>query len=162
MQFSGHYLFSTSRENLWEALNSAEMLGAAIPGCRRIEWTSDRTLDVTLEVNLGVMTPVFSGDLVLSDLVPARAYTLTGKGRGRILGLASGEARVVLDDHDRGTTMRLQATGEASSAIMSLGRKLVGGAAQRVIDRFFERFAAAMQVDIEVLPASAHHPVTPA
>lgn len=153
MNFSGQYLFLTDRQHVWRSLNNVDMLKAAIPGCEHIDWVDRGRLDVAIKVNLGVMNPTFAGDLLLSDIVEARTYTLSGQGRGRLLGLAKGTSRIELDDHTRGTSMVMSATGEASSAIMALGQKLVGRTAQGVIDRFFERFANAMRVEMEILPA---------
>lgn len=151
MQFQGRYLFLAERADVWAALNDTAILGEAIPGCELLVWTSGTTLDLAFKVDLGVMHPTFSGDLWLTDIDPAASYVLHGKGRGGLLGLAEGAARISLSDHERGTLMIMQAEGKASSTIMSLGSKLIGSAAQKIIDRFFERFAAAMKADIEVL-----------
>ena len=81
------------RVAVWAALNDTEVLKAAIPGCHKIAWTGETTLDLEIKVNLGVVHPVFKGDLTLSDIVPAERYTLTGKGKGGLLGLAEGLGR---------------------------------------------------------------------
>jgi len=75
---------------------------------------------------------------------------LSGRGRGGLLGLAHGSADIVLADCEAGTELSFSATGGASGQIMKLGRALIGNRAQYVIDGFFERFAAAMQVRITV------------
>jgi carbon monoxide dehydrogenase subunit G len=151
MEFGGRYLLSAPRGNVWAALNDAEMLKAAIPGCHRIGWTGPASLEVEIRVNLGVARPVFAGDLQLSDVVPAERYRLSGKGRGGLLGLAHGAADIILDDRPDGTELRFVAEGGASGQIMRLGKSLIGGSAQKVIDGFFERFATAMGVDITAL-----------
>jgi carbon monoxide dehydrogenase subunit G len=148
MEFGGNYLFSAPRQQVWAALNDTAMLGAAIPGCRRIDWTGEHELELELKVNLGLVQPVFTGDLILSDIVPAERYTLTGRGRGGLLGLAHGAADITLADATGGTVLQFQALGGADGRIVKLGRALIGSSAQRVIDGFFERFAAAMGVEV--------------
>lgn len=144
MEFSGNYHFAAPRLEVWTALNDADVLQAAIPGCRRIGWTGAGALELEIEVNLGLMRPVFAGDLRLSDIVPAVSYTLTGRGRGGVLGMAEGAAHITLADASAGTRLRFRAVGGADGSIMKLGKALVGKSAQRVIDGFFLRFGAAM------------------
>jgi carbon monoxide dehydrogenase subunit G len=128
------------------------MLKAAIPGCERIEWVGPGALELEIKVNLGIIHPTFKGDLELMEVVPAESYTLSGKGRGGLLGLAHGAAEIVLSDHAEGTELSFAAKGGASGQIMRLGAALIGNSAQKVIDGFFERFAGAMGTSITALP----------
>ena len=155
MQFGGRYLLAAPRRKVWEALNDVEVLKAAIPGCRRIEWTGPTTLELEIKVDLGPVHPVFTGDLDLSDVVPAARYRLSGRGRGGLLGLAHGGADILLADSEMGTELRFIAEGGASGQLMRLGKALIGGSAQAVIDGFFERFATAMGVEIVPLAPAA-------
>ena len=152
MDFGGRYTIAAPRVIVWAALNDTEMLKAAIPGCHRIAWASETTLDLEIKVNLGVVHPVFKGDLALTDIVPAERYTLTGRGKGGLLGLAEGSADIILDDIGEHTLLLFQAEGGASGQIMRLGKALIGNSAQRVIDGFFERFGAAMGAQVTPLP----------
>lgn len=150
MDFGGRYRIAADRMAVWQALNTPAMLKAAIPGCSRIEWTGPTSLDLAITVNFGVVKPVFKGELVLSDVVPATSYTLAGKGKGGLLGLAEGAADIALSDTEEGTLLSFSARGGASGQIMKLGKALIGNSAQAIIDGFFERFAAAM--DVEIVP----------
>jgi carbon monoxide dehydrogenase subunit G len=151
MEFGGNYLLAAPREAVWAALNDAEKLKAAIPGCRRLAWTGPTGLELDVAVNFGLLHPVFSGDLVLSDVVPAVSYRLAGRGRGGLLGLAHAAADITLADRPGGTALHFVAEGGASGQIMRLGRSIIGSSAQQVIDGFFERFAAAMGCTITAL-----------
>lgn len=152
MEFGGNYLFSAPRPAVWVALNDTAMLQAAIPGCRRIDWTGEHQLELELKVSLGVVQPVFTGDLTLSDIVPAERYTLSGRGRGGLLGMAQGAAHISLADATGGTLLHFRALGGADGRIVKLGKALIGSSAQRVIDGFFERFAGAMGVEVVPVP----------
>lgn len=167
MQFGGNYVLGAPRSAVWAALNDARTLKATIPGCKSIEWVAPLALDLAIEVNFGVVRPVFNGDLTLSEVIPAERYTLSGKGRGGLLGLAEGAADIALTDFDAeaqkragqehvtlpdiATQLAFSARGGASGRIMKLGRTLIGNSAQKVIDGFFARFAEAMGVPILVL-----------
>lgn len=151
MEFGGRYRMSAPRARIWEALNDPKTLGAAIPGCSHIDWTGPGTLDLEIKVNLGIMSPTFKGELVLTDIVPAESYTLSGRGKGGMLGLAEGSANVTLADEGADTILSFTANGGASGQIMKLGKALVGNSAQRIIDGFFQRFGAAAGVEVTPL-----------
>ena len=152
MQFGGRYLFLAPRAAVWAALNDTAVLKAAIPGCKRIDWAGDNALELEIKVNLGIMQPVFTGDLTLSHVVPAHRYTLSGRGRGGVLGTAEAAAHVVIEDAEANTVLQFTAVGGADGSIMKLGKALVGNSAQKLIDGFFARFGEAMGVEVTPLP----------
>lgn len=151
MDFGGNYIFSASRDRVWAALNDAETLKAAIPGCSRIEWTGENSLEVEITVNFGIIKPTFTGDLTLDKVRPAESYTLAGKGRGGMLGMAQGAADITLADAPGGTSLAFSASGGADGGIMKLGKALIGNSAQKVIDGFFERFGKAMGAEVKAV-----------
>lgn len=153
MEFGGKYRIRAPRLAVWTALNDPEMLKAAIPGCDRIAWSGQASLDLEIRVNLGVVKPIFKGELELSDVVPAQSYTLAGRGKGGLMGLAEGSADIVLADDGADTILSFRANGGASGQIMKLGKAIIGNSAQKIIDGFFERFAGAMGADITPLGA---------
>lgn len=144
LDFGGRYRVDANRLAVWNALNDAEVLKACIPGCKSIRWLSDAALELEIAVNLGVVQPTFKGDLSLSNIDPAISYTLTGQGRGGLLGKAQASADITLMDLGSATLLSFAATGGASGQIMKLGRAIVGNSAQKIIDGFFERFGEAM------------------
>jgi carbon monoxide dehydrogenase subunit G len=152
MDFGGRYRVEAPRQAVWHALNNTEVLKACIPGAQRLDWTGDDTLELELKVNLGLVKPVFKGDLQLSGIVPAERYTLSGRGRGGVLGLAHGAADINLADDGDATELRFTAKGSASPRIMQFGTALIGDRAQKVIDGFFERFGNAMGAAVTPLP----------
>jgi carbon monoxide dehydrogenase subunit G len=153
MEFGGRYRIDAGRDAVWSALNDPEILKAAIPGCSHIAWSGPSTLDLAITVNLGVVKPVFKGELTLSDVTPAERYTLSGRGKGGFLGLAEGAADITLADDGASTLLAFTARGGASGQLMKLGKAAIGSSAQRVIDGFFERFATAMGARTEPLGA---------
>ncbi len=154
MDFGGRYEIEATREAVWQALNDAEILKACIPGCKRIDWVGDDALEVEVAVNLGVAHPTFKGDLTLSNVDPARAYTLTGRGRGGLLGKAEASADIALSDRGEASTLLVfTANGGASGQLMSMGKAIIGNSAQKIIDGFFERFGDAMGA--KVIPLGA-------
>lgn len=148
MDFGGRYLFGAKRADVWAALNDTAVLKAVIPGCELIVWTGPSSLDLRVKVNLGLVHPVFAGSLELSNIQPALSYTLSGHGKGGLLGLAHAAADITLEDRADGTLLAFVAQGKADGGIMRLGKALIGNSAQAVINGFFERIGAAMGVSV--------------
>jgi carbon monoxide dehydrogenase subunit G len=153
VDFGGRYLFGAKRVAVWAALNDTDVLQAVIPGCERIAWTGPETLDLSIKVNLGLMKPVFDGELLLSDVRPAELYTLSGRGKGGMLGMAQASAVISLADAgELETILAFDAIGKADGGLMKLGRTLIGNSAQRVIDGFFEAIGREMAASVTALP----------
>ncbi len=156
MQFSGKYIIGASRQAVWEALNDEKILQKTIFGCQKITWISANQLEIEVLVNLGVMKKTFIGDLELVDVKEAQKYTLKGKGRGGVLGKVHASADIELKDHlfddnKSGTYLEFIAMGGGSGTIMNMGKAIIGSSAQKIIDKFFDRFAQAMGVKIEIV-----------
>ena len=159
MDFGGRYRVSSPRQEVWHALNNTEVLKACIPGAQRLDWVGEGALELEIKVNLGLVKPVFKGDLLLSGVVPAERYTLSGKGKGGVLGLAQGSADIVLDRRRRRTPSSTSPPAvQRRRGIMQFGSALIGDRAQKIIDGFFERFGEAMGA--EGHPAAARLTVT--
>jgi uncharacterized protein len=155
VDFGGRYLFGAKRADVWAALNDTRVLGAVIPGCQRIEWTGPESLDLTVKVSLGFIHPTFEGELSLSDIRPAESYTLSGRGKGGVLGMAHASAAITLADDPEGTILTFAAAGKADGGIMRLGRSLIGNSAQKLIDGFFEAIGREMAVEVTALPPAS-------
>jgi carbon monoxide dehydrogenase subunit G len=153
VDFGGRYLFGAKRAEVWAALNDTRVLAAVIPGCQQIEWTSPSTLDLSIRISLGIVHPTFAGHLELTNINPAQSYTLTGRGKGGMLGLAQAAADISLADDPSGTVLTFTAAGKADGGIMRFGRALIGNSAQKVIDGFFEAIGREMAVSVTPLPA---------
>jgi len=152
VDFGGRYLFGAKRAEVWAALNDTAVLGAVIPGCQAIEWTSNTTLDLSIKVNFGIVQPTFEGMLTLSNIREAESYTLSGRGKGGLLGMARASADISLEDAADGTVLTFAAAGHADGGVMRLGKAIVGNSAQKVIDGFFESIGTQMGVTVTAMP----------
>ena len=126
VDFGGRYHRCGRRDRaVWAALNDTEVLKAGIPGCKRIDWTADNTLELEITVNLGIVHPVFAGDLRLSDIDPGRALhahrTRARRAAGHGAGVGRYRARPICG---RGTLLVFARHGRRRSGqIMKLGRR---------------------------------------
>jgi len=141
MDFSGEYRIPAPATQVWEALNSAEVLQACIPGCRELHRSSDTDFTAVVAIKVGPISAVFKGRVTLSDLDPPRGYTLSGEGQGGAAGFARMTARVALAEDGTDTLLRYEAQAEIGGKLASVGSRLVQSVAKKNADDFFTAFA---------------------
>ena len=127
---------------VWEALNDPAALKACIPGCESFERESESQWRAVVAAKVGPVSARFTGSMELADVVPPTSYTLRFKGQGGAAGFAQGEARVALSPDPQGTRLAYSAQAHVGGKLAQIGSRLVHGAAARLADDFFERFAA--------------------
>ncbi len=126
---------------VWSALNDPAVLKACIPGCESLDRVTDTEWRVVVATRIGPVQARFSGKVELADVTPPVGYTLKFEGQGGAAGFASGEARVGLAPSGVGTLLSYTANARVGGKIAQLGSRLVDGAAAKLADDFFTRFA---------------------
>ena len=144
MDFSGDYRIPASPIRVWEALNDPAVLQGCIAGCKSLERTSGNEFKAVVHVKVGPVYALFKGNVVLSDLDPPRAYTLTGQGQGGSAGFAKMSARVSLDEDGADTLVRYSAKADIGGKLASIGSRLVQTVAKKNADDFFSAFARTL------------------
>jgi hypothetical protein len=130
--------------DVWLALNDPEVLMRTIPGCDAMERVTPTDYAGHLKVDLGLLKAGFSGKIFLSELDPPTSYRISVEAHGAIAGSASGSARVRLIDLPHGAVLHYEAETAIGGRLATLGVKLMHGTATRYADKFFARFAKAM------------------
>jgi uncharacterized protein len=141
---SGEIQLSAPREEVWAKLNDAEVLKACIPGCEELTKLSDTEFQAIATTKIGPVKARFKGKVHLSDLNPPNGYKISGEGEGGVAGFAKGGAVVALAPKDGGTLLTYNVEAQIGGKLAQLGQRLVAGAAKKVADDFFEKFAAAV------------------
>ena len=125
---------------------------------------SDTEWQAVVATRIGPVQARFNGRVQLADLQPPTAYTLRFDGQGGAAGFASGEARVTLSPAgDSTTTLDYTAKAKVGGKIAQLGSRLIDGAAAKLADDFFTRFAermASAPAEIASAAPAAAAPVT--
>ena len=142
-------------ETVWVALNDPVVLTDCIAGCEAILPDGENAYRISLAARVGPVAAKFSGRLELSDLDPPRSYTLSFDGQGGAAGFAKGQARVALAPAENGaaTALSYTVTAQVGGKIAQIGSRLVDGAAQKLADDFFGRFADAVAAKVGAAPA---------
>ena len=142
MRMTGERRIEAPRETVWAALNDVEVLGRCIPGCQKIDKTSDTGFSATVQVTVGPVKAKFNGAVELSNITPPRSYTLTGQGEGGVAGFAKGGADVSLDEQDGATMLRYEVNATVGGKLAQIGARLIDSTAIKLADQFFAAFGA--------------------
>ena len=94
---------------------------------------------------VGPVKATFKGKVRLTDLDPPNGYKISGEGDGGIAGFAKGGASVNLTEKDGGTLLTYNVEAQIGGKLAQLGQRLVNGAAKKLADDFFTKFAAAVK-----------------
>jgi len=142
MEMTGEQLIPVPQQRAWEALNDPEVLKACIPGCESIERLSDNQYRVLMTAAIGPVKAKFNGKLLLTDLNPPQAYTISFEGSGGAAGFGKGTAQVTLTPEGGGTRLGYRANAQVGGKLAQVGSRLIDGVAKKMADEFFQRFNA--------------------
>ena len=142
MELTGTRIVEAPREKVWAALNDPAVLKQAVPGCETLERVKDNEWSAVVATKIGPVSARFNGKMVLADLDPPNGYTLKFEGQGGAAGFASGEAKVSLAPADEDKTALSYTTkAQVGGKLAQIGSRLIDGAAAKMADDFFARFA---------------------
>jgi uncharacterized protein len=144
MTMNGECQLPVSREIVWAKLNDTDTLKACIPGCETLDKLSDTEFQAVAVTKIGPVKAKFKGKVTLSDLDPPNGYKISGQGDGGVAGFATGGATVKLEPKDGGTLLSYAVEAQIGGKLAQLGQRLVNGAAKKLADDFFQKFAAAV------------------
>lgn len=141
MELTGERLLPASRDRVWAALNDPEVLKRCIPGCQEIAKLSDTELTAKVGLSVGPVKATFTGRVTLSEIDAPNGYKISGEGQGGVAGFGKGSAVVKLTDDPAGTRLTYAADAAVGGKLAQIGSRLIDGAAAKIADDFFARFA---------------------
>ena len=144
MTMSGEVALPAAREVVWAKLNDPEILKICIPGCEQLDKISDTEFQAVAVNKIGPVKAKFKGKVTLSDLDPPNGYKISGQGDGGVAGFAKGGAVVTLAPKDGGTLLSYNVEAQIGGKLAQLGQRLINGAAKKLADDFFKKFAATV------------------
>ena len=141
MTMNGEVQLAASRAAVWAKLNDPEVLKVCIPGCETLEMLSPTEFQAVATNKIGPVKARFKGKVHLLDLDPPNGYRISGEGDGGVAGFAKGGAIVALTEKDGGTLLSYNVEAQIGGKLAQLGQRLVNGAAKKLADQFFAKFA---------------------
>ena len=145
MVMTGEQQLAAPREKVWAMLNDPAVLKSCIPGCETLDVIGENEFQAVATNRIGPVKARFKGKVRLTDMDPPNGYKISGEGDGGVAGFAKGGASVRLTDKDGGTLLTYNVEAQIGGKLAQLGQRLVNGAAKKLADDFFVRFAAAVK-----------------
>lgn len=155
MQLADSRSIGASPDKVWTAIFDPEVLKACIPGCQSMTGSPDTGYEAVVVQKVGPVSARFTGIVKLSDVVPGKAVTISGEGKGGPAGFAKGGARVTLAPEGKGTMLTYTVDASVGGKIAQLGSRIIDGLAKKMADQFFEKFAEHVEGPKEPEPALA-------
>ena len=142
MEMTSTRVVNAPPAKVWAALNDPAVLKDAIPGCESLDRRTETEWQVVIAAKVGPVAARFNGKIGLADLAAPTSYTMKFEGQGGAAGFANGEARVSLAPSGAdATALTYTAKAQVGGKIAQLGSRLIDGAAAKMADEFFARFA---------------------
>lgn len=121
MDMTGEQHIAATKEEVWAALNDADVLRVCIPGCQELTKSSDTEMSAAAVMKVGPVRARFQGAVTLSDLDPPNGYKITGEGQGGVAGFAKGVATVRLEAAEGGTVLHYTVDAQIGGKLSQLG-----------------------------------------
>lgn len=143
MDMNGSETINAPVDVVWRALNDAEILRQCIPGCEALTKTSDTEMTAAVVLKVGPVKARFEGAVQLSNLDPPHSYTISGEGKGGLVGFAKGGADVRLtEEGPNATVLSYTVKADVGGKIAQLGSRLIDSTAKKLAEQFFSSFGA--------------------
>lgn len=125
MLIESEFLFSSSRDAVYAALQDPEILAQALPGTQRLEMVGDNRYEGEMEVSVGPVTAArFDITVELIDLVAPESFTMLVGGKGKA-GFVDGRAEVRLEDRAGQCLMLYRADLGVGGRVAAVGQRLL-------------------------------------
>ncbi|MEQ8283849.1 MAG: carbon monoxide dehydrogenase subunit G [Parvibaculum sp.] len=143
MEMSGEYKIPASREDVWAALNDADVLLRSIPGAESVDKIADDEFEAVAKAKVGPVSARFKGKVKLTDIDPPNGYTISGEGNGGAAGFAKGSAKVSLTEADGGgTILAYSVSAQVGGKLAQIGQRFIDSTASKMAEEFFANFSA--------------------
>jgi carbon monoxide dehydrogenase subunit G len=138
MKVEGEHIFIGTPQQVWDLFRDTEVMAAALPGTRKMDYLGDNKYEAVMNVRVGPVTGEFSGVLVISNENHPHSYTMTVDGRGKP-GFLKGTGDILLvDQGDDGTAMQYTGEVQVGGKLAAVGQRLIDTVSKSIISQAFE------------------------
>jgi carbon monoxide dehydrogenase subunit G len=114
---------------------------------------SHTEMTAKVRLRIGPVSASFTGKVTLSDIDPPNGYKISGEGQGGVAGFAKGGAVVKLTEEGSNTVLAYDVDAQVGGKIAQVGARLIAGAAKKLADQFFGKFAESVGAPPPVVPS---------
>ncbi|WP_420862475.1 CoxG family protein [Algirhabdus cladophorae] len=145
MEMKDTRIIKADPETVYQALLSAEVLQACVPGCKELSGSPEAGFEAIVVQKVGPVKATFKGQVELSDMVPNQSLSIAGEGKGGAAGFAKGGADVTLAAVEEGTELSYVVEAKVGGKLAQLGSRLIDGFAKKMADQFFNNLQDAIE-----------------
>ncbi len=145
MDLIGSKKIAASKTVVWQAILSADVLMACVPGCTEMSGTPEDGFEATVVQKVGPVKATFKGVVTLSDMAAPTSLTLTGEGKGGAAGFAKGGAKVHLVQEGDDTVLHYNVEAKVGGKLAQLGSRIIDGFAKKMADQFFSNLRSQIE-----------------
>jgi len=149
VDIEGTYKIGLAREQVWDALQNADILQQCIPGCEELELLSDNRYLAKVVAAIGPVKATFKTNIEMQNLTPPESYTLIGEAKSGAAGFGKGSADISLIESGDFTTLYYKAQFKVGGKLAQVGSRLVAGVTRKMADEFFGKFSLALDHSAE-------------
>ncbi len=143
MKISGTNSIPFPVAQVWDALLDPAVLVRTIPGCERLETTSDNTYAMTVTAGVAAIKGTYDGTCALSDLVEHQSLVMRLQGAGAP-GTIDATVQVAFSDADGGTRISYEADAIVGGMVGGVGQRMLSSVSKRMAKEFFDNVAGAL------------------
>ncbi len=144
MKIEGEYIFDGSREEVWEIMRDPEVLASALPGTQSLDQVSENEYQGEMQVRIGPVADLFSGNVAISDEVPPESLTMTVEGRGKpgfVKG--TGAMKLIAQETDK-TLMQYQGDMQVGGRLASVGQRMMDSVSKSLLKQGLDSINQAL------------------
>jgi len=144
VKIEGEYTFDGSREVVWKVMRDPEVLASALPGTKNLNQVSENEYQGEMQVRIGPVAGLFSGNVAISDEVPPESMTMTVEGRGKP-GFVKGTGAVKLIDQEGDKTlMQYQGDMQVGGRLASVGQRMMDSVSKSLLKQGLDSINQAL------------------
>jgi carbon monoxide dehydrogenase subunit G len=138
MKLEGTFRFDTGLEQVWNALNDAEVLSRATPGCKEFTAAGEDRYNAVLEMGVAGIKGKYKGQVAITDRQAPTHYRLIIEGKG-----APGFVKASMNFDltavgTSGTDLSYSGDAQVGGLVAGVGQRILGGVAKMILDQFFK------------------------
>jgi carbon monoxide dehydrogenase subunit G len=151
VKLDGEHRFTSSRAEVWRALQDPQMLANALPGVRRLDLTGPDSYDVTVTVGVGAVKGTYDGTFSLSEKQELESCKVQANASGPPGSISTIAAMSLRDADDGGTVLTFEADAKVTGPLAGVGQRMVAAAAKKTT----REFLSAIDRELTAGPAPA-------
>lgn len=143
MDFNGEFEVKSPSRDVYDYVTDPEKLSSCIPGFRSMTVKDQDEFSVVVKMGVAFIKGDFSIDMKLIDKIQNEHAKVTGQGKG-LGGSIDLQAVFDLSEKDGVTVMTWNASALVGGKLASLGQRVMGRQAEKMINDMFDQLRASL------------------